>query len=75
VRKEVGDDPASQVDRAWLIALGRLPAAEEKRAAEESLRRLMEEWGRQPGGGANREKALADFCHAMVNSAAFLYVD
>lgn len=37
LRKEAGDDSAKQVDRAWQIAFGRQPNAEEKRLANELL--------------------------------------
>ena len=48
------------------IALSRLPGAEDKGIALESLGRLRR---------LDAEQALAAFCHALVNSAAFLYVD
>jgi hypothetical protein len=52
------------VERVYLIALGRSPGAAEKELGLEALRRL--------GDG---QKALARYCHAVMNSAAFLYVD
>ena len=70
VRKEAGDDPARQVERVYLIALSRLPSEEEKRIGREALARFAKEWGKDPA-----EKPLATFCHAIVNSAAFVYVD
>jgi hypothetical protein len=70
VRKEAGDDPARQVERVYLIALSRLPSKEEKRIGSEALARFAKEWGKE-----SQEKALATFCHAIVNSAAFVYVD
>ncbi len=66
VRKEVGDDPARQVERVYLIALSRLPGEEEKRLGLEALSRFRV---------LAADKALTAYCPAVVNSAAFLYVD
>src|SRR5205823_1223931 len=66
VRKEAGDDPARQIERVYLIALSRLPGEEEKRIGLEALTRVRQEAA---------DKALSAFCHAIVNSAAFVYVD
>ena len=77
VRADAGEDAAAQVERACLLALGRSPAWEERRAAVETLARLQERWSTEPGvdpAGA-RSRALADYCHALLNSAAFLYID
>jgi mono/diheme cytochrome c family protein len=93
VRREAGAAPAAQVERAYLIALGRLPDDEEKRVGLDALARLTERWARHqagaapstplsPGGrgvggegeAAGRE-ALTAYCHALMNSAGFLYVD
>lgn len=60
VRREVGDDVARQVERVYLIALSRPPSAEERQLATEALGRL---------------KDLTPFCRAILNSAAFVYVD
>jgi hypothetical protein len=67
VKKEVGDDPARQVERIYLIALSRWPNQDEKRIGVEALEHLTKE--------TTADKALAVYCHAIVNSAAFLYVD
>jgi hypothetical protein len=81
VQTEVGNDPATQVDRVYLIALGRLPSSEEKEMGLASLARLAQEWANHPGTapkldrGEAAQKALAIYCHALLNSAAFLYMD
>jgi hypothetical protein len=74
VRKEAGDDPEKQIERAYWIALGRAPAEDERTASVQALRRFMAQEKPQTGVAVN-EKALASFCHALVNSAAFLYID
>jgi hypothetical protein len=57
--RECGPDPGRQVERAWLLAAGRLPNESEKALA---LRFLA--------GGSPKEFALA-----LFNLNAFLYVD
>jgi len=48
------------------VGLGRL---EERRLGIEALRELEEEWRDRPG------RALETYCHTVLNSAAFVYVD
>jgi len=73
VRAEAGADAGKQVERAYLIALGRPPVDEEKRIGVEALAELAERWGKNDKDA--KAKALASYCHVMLNSAAFLYVD
>jgi hypothetical protein len=74
VSREAGADPASQVERVYLIALGRPPDDEEKEAGVAALKRLARSWaGHETGAAA--AKGLTTYCHAIMNSAAFLYVD
>jgi hypothetical protein len=77
VRREAGNDPGKQVKVIYLIALGRAPTAEEARLGRAALAKLTDEW--KAGGKLARDdaeqKALATYCHAILNSAAFLYVD
>jgi hypothetical protein len=74
VSREAGADPASRVDRVYLIALGRPPDDEEKEAGVAALKRFAQAWaGHQAGAAAM--KGLTTYCHAVMNSAAFLYVD
>src|SRR5262249_31651395 len=81
VQAEVGTVPAKQIERVYLIALGRLPSDEEREIGLAALQRLADTWARHvsPAALADRtsanHKALATYCHAIMNSAAFLYVD
>ena len=76
VALRVGDDPARRIDMAFRIALGRPPAEEERAASLNALDLLSAEWARQPAGTpAPAMKALTSVCHAILNSAAFLYID
>lgn len=71
VEKEAGDDPAHQIDQVYWIALSRPPSPEEKKASLDGLAELRTLAGsEQPD-----HKALIKFCHMIMNSAAFLYID
>jgi mono/diheme cytochrome c family protein len=76
VKNEVGSDPADQVERVYWIALSRGPTAAENEVGMRALAELAEEWAKagHTAEGA-RQKALASYCHAVLNSAGFLYVD
>ena len=87
VHREAGTDPADQVAKVYWIALSRPPTDEEKEVGVDALARLSATWAKynatvprlsQPGHAgrdAADRKALVTFCHAIMNSAAFLYVD
>jgi len=72
IRKEAGDDTRKQIERGYWVALSRPPSEEEMNAS-------LAAYGKFKGAETNKEtanqRALAAFCHALVNSAAFLYVD
>jgi hypothetical protein len=81
VRREVGSDPVRQIKRAYWIALSRPPSDEEREIGVQALRKLTEWWAKHVAARPKAElkeaerKALASYCHALMNSAAFLYVD
>jgi hypothetical protein len=81
VGAEAGPDPIRRIERAYLIALGRPPDAEEKVIGAAALRSLTAKWAKhlagrgKPDPEAASHKALTTWCHALVNSAGFLYVD
>jgi hypothetical protein len=81
VYHEAGGDPAQQLERAYWIALSRPPSDEERHVGLDALTMLAAQWSKHPAAGEqpNRDaasrKALTTFCHAIVNSASFLYVD
>ncbi len=76
-----GPEPSRQIDGIYQIALSRHPTTEEAELGRQSLEKLTRLWTAhlQSAGKVDaqqaRTKALADYCHAMVNSAGFLYVD
>jgi hypothetical protein len=81
VRREAGNDLGRQIAAVYLIALSRAPTSDEKKIGREALNKLADEWARQletmgkPDRDAAEFKALTTYCHAIVNSAAFLFVD
>lgn len=79
----VGTDVDRQVERIYLTALSRWPTAEEKNKAREEIRNLNRHWLEQmekeipeePVEAKAQWLALATFCHAIFNSAEFIYFD
>jgi hypothetical protein len=59
LRREAGDAPEMQVERAWRLALGRAPDPSEKLHAVSFL----------------RQSGLPSFCLLVFNLSEFLYVD
>ena len=79
-----GDDPATQVERVYLAALGRPPSERERARGASALELMTQAWGRQleegpppmePKQAKARWLALATLCHTVLNSAEFLYID
>jgi hypothetical protein len=74
VQAYAGNDSTQRITYAYLCATGREPTDTEMKVASLFLEKLVEQWqSEQPADAA--DKALVNFCHALVNSAAFLYVD
>jgi len=76
VALEGGDDRGRQIDTAYLIALSRPPTAEQKKISLDGLARLEKQWSHAISLPRNsRKQALSTYCHMILNSASFLYVD
>ncbi len=80
VIREVGADPMQQVQRVYAIALSRPPSPDDQDACVQTLERLTDEWSKPSPAGASSKtdaarRALATFCHTIMNSATFLYID
>ena len=76
VVREVGTDPERQIERVYLIALSRPPSPEEKNIALRTPERPAARWANaSPAPQEATVRALRTFCHAILNSAAFLYID
>jgi hypothetical protein len=77
VAKEAGADPARQVERAYWIALSRPVTTEERTVGLRALADLTRSWAKhsRPGQEDPADRALVTFCHALLNSAAFVTID
>jgi Protein of unknown function (DUF1553)/Protein of unknown function (DUF1549) len=68
VLNDKGLSPEAQVDRAYKLAYGRTPSDDERRMGLDFLKQ-------QERVAGTWENALADFCHVLLNSNEFLYVN
>ena len=83
VLREVGTDVAEQIRRVYSLALQRPPSAEEEVEAKQLLAALTETWRLKPREefatvevrSKAASRALGNLCHAIMNSAEFLYID
>jgi hypothetical protein len=76
VRREAGADPERQIEWVYLTALSRPPHEEEKRLGRMTLAVLEKEWSKhQVHRDEASHRALTTYCHTILNSAAFLYID
>jgi len=77
--KDVGDDDTAKlVDAAYEAAFGRTPDSAERSEATAFLgrqRELIEQSTAKKLGDATLAAAFVDFCHALLNSNEFLYVE
>jgi cytochrome c553 len=78
---ETGDNQTHQVQAAYRIIAARDPTPEEQSVSLAALGELESAWARQQPSEPPmnpehwRRRALENFCHALFNSAAFLYID
>ena len=78
VEKEAGAETAAQVRLAWLLALGREPAAAELKSATDFLStQSQQRAAREPGKSESEihQLALTDLCQAIFAFNEFIYVD
>jgi hypothetical protein len=79
----VGSDIPRQIEEVYLRALCRKPSEEEAEKGCAEIEQLTENWLRQhqknppaePRSTRAQWEALATFCHAILNSAEFIFVD
>ena len=72
VAEEAGEKPQDQIERAYWISLSRRPTEEELEISERSLEKAVAD---MPGAPVDHHQVLATFCHTLLNSAAFIYID
>ena len=79
VMEAVGANERKPVERAYLLAISRSPKKLELEAALDGLGALKKKWLSREAAGADANtaarRALENFCHALINSASFLYID
>ena len=80
VLRDVGnaaaEDFARQVDEVYWIALSRRPSVDELEIGIAALNQLAANWSKTISDAESvRVKALSAYCHAIMNSAGFLYID
>lgn len=87
VMREAGADLEKQVQRAWSLALARTPSMSDQQEAIEFIKAQTAHYKAEPAklekvsGPPEKENApaellgLAAFCHALMSSNEFLYVD
>ena len=62
-------EPGAKVDAVYQLALSRSPDAGERQLGIDSLKALEAAWN------GDSEGSLETYCHTILNSAAFVYVD
>ena len=59
----------ARVETVYQLALSRLPTPAERRLGVATLEKLVADWQ------GDRQAALETYCHTVLNSAAFIYID
>jgi hypothetical protein len=76
---EASADTAGRVEHTWQLALNRAPSPEEIKNSVATLDHLAAAWQKElaeeGSPDAAETRALEDFCHTLINSAEFLYLD
>ena len=78
VAATVGTNRHAQVDLAYQLAFARHPTPQESEDAARSLSELAQLWMSDDSEGSERsadQQALATWCHVLLNSPEFIYVD
>ena len=80
---EFGNDQEKQIQMLYLRVLSRPPTEQETNLAKSGIDELTKHWmahlenekNDAPIKSTAQWRALSDFCHAMLSSAEFLYID
>ena len=83
VMDEAGNDRAKQIEQVYLRAYGRPPKAEELQIGKQAIDQFAKDWPARlasdnsdaPRAGQTQWLALANYCHAILNSAEFSFID
>ena len=69
-----GDSDEDRISALFRLVLSRAPSLEERTVAVDALREIRMAWAESGSVEAGR-RSLANVSHALMNSAAFLYID
>ena len=80
---EAGDDVARQIESVYLRAYSRRPTAAERDLGQSAIAEFAKQWparlatdnAEAPHAANARWLALANYCHAILNSAEFSFID
>lgn len=76
IQTDVPVNRQKQIERIYQTALSRPPNEGEKQFALDTLDQLTKEWQNELKDQSKAEtRALANYCHVLMNSAGFLFVD
>jgi hypothetical protein len=77
LNERCGDDEPRLIAEAYRLAWGRPAKPEEAQLGLRFLNERIEQMRARHGDGGSRDRAavLADFCHALLNTNEFLFVD
>ncbi len=69
VNNIANEQDGARVETVYQLALSRMPSEKERKLGLATLQELETAWK------GNRQAALETYCHTILNSAAFLYID
>ena len=77
VQQEAGREPTAQIRQGYLLALNRSPSPEEMALSQRYLAQLTKQWQQEHPDQPDKapQRALENFCHAIMNLGAFIYID
>ncbi len=77
VREEAGMDQQAQLQHVFMLALGRSPTTEEQDISAQYMKELVAQWLKEQPDKKEEahQRALENYCHAVMNLAAFIYID
>lgn len=80
VQREAGNETEAQIVRAYELAFGVAPSADERQVVLDSLEKLTQAWQEKLGESPEAKQqatghALTNYCHAILNSSRFIYID
>jgi len=80
---DAGDDRGKQIEQVYLRAYARAPSQEEVALGKAAIEQFAKQWPKRlatdnnetPHAASAQWLALANYCHAILNSAEFSFID